>query len=115
MAGGSYSAVNGPGAVKALDLWKTMISEKLGSQDVLSQGQWDSTGTFNAGNAAMAISGPWELGRMSTEAKFDWGVTLLTTEVKGGAWSSAMGDFDWGNFASTKHPDEAFRMLEYFV
>jgi len=115
MSGGSYSAVNGEGTVKALDLWKTMIDEKLGSQDVLSQGQWDSTGTFNAGNAAMAISGPWELGRMSTDAKFDWGVTLLPTQTKGGARSSAMGDFDWGIFAGTKHPDEAFRMMEYFV
>lgn len=115
MSGGGYQAVNGPGAVKALDLWKTLIDEKLGSQDVLSQGQWDSTGTFNAGNAAMAISGPWELGRMATDAKFDWGVTLLPTETAGGARSSAMGDFNWGIFASTEHPDESFRMLEYFV
>ena len=115
MSGGGYSAVNGPGAVKALDLWKTIIDEKLGSQDVLSQGQWDSTGTFNAGNAAMAISGPWEINRMATDAKFDWGVTLLPTETAGGARSSAMGDFNWGIFAATEHPDESFRMLEYFV
>ncbi len=115
MSGGSFQKVNGEGAVKALDLWKTIIDEKLASQDVLSQGQWDSTGTFNAGNAAMAISGPWELNRMATDAKFDWGVTLLPTETAGGARSSAMGDFDWGIFATTKHPDEAFRMLEYFV
>ena len=115
MSGGSYQAVNGPGAVKALDLWKTLIDEKLGSQDVLSQGQWDSTGTFNAGNAAMAISGPWEINRMATDAKFDWGVTLLPTETAGGARSSAMGDFNWGIFAATAHPDESFRMLEYFV
>lgn len=115
MSGGSYQQVNGPGAVKALDLWKTMIDEKLGSQDVLSQGQWDSTGTFNAGNAAMAISGPWELGRMADEAKFDWAVTLLPTETPDGMRSSAMGDFNWGIFANTQHPDEAFRMLEYFV
>ena len=115
MSGGGYQAVNGPGAVKALDLWKTIIDEKLASQDVLAQGQWDSTGTFNAGNAAMAISGPWEINRMASDAKFDWGVTLLPTETAGGARSSAMGDFNWGIFASTEHPDEAFRMLEYFV
>lgn len=115
MSGGGYDKVNGPGAVKALELWKTMLDDKLGSQDVLSQGQWDSTGTFNAGNAAMAISGPWELGRMATDAKFDWGVTLLPTETPDGARSSAMGDFNWGIFAATQHPDESFRMLEYFV
>lgn len=115
MAGGSWKQVNGEGSVRALDLWKTMLDEKLGSQDVLSQGQWDSTGTFNAGNAAMAISGPWEINRMATDAKFDWGVALLPTETAGGIRSSAMGDFNWGIFASTPHPDESFRMLEYFV
>ena len=115
MAGGDFAHVNGEGVVKALDLWKTLIDEKLGSQDVLSQGQWDSTGTFNAGNAAMAISGPRELGRMSTDAKFDWGVTLLPTQTKGGPRSFAMGDFNWGIFATTQHPDEAFRAIEYFA
>ncbi|WP_395822086.1 ABC transporter substrate-binding protein [Devosia sp.] len=115
MGGDSFKEVNTAGAIKALETWKTMLDEKLASQDVLSQGQWDSTGTFNAGNAAMAISGPWELGRMATDAKFDWGVALLPTETEGGARSSAMGDFNWGIFASTKHPDESFRAIEYFV
>lgn len=115
MSGGSYTEVNGPGAIKALELWKTMIDEKLASQDVLSLGQWDSTGTFNSGNAAMAISGPWELNRMSTDAKFDWGVALLPTETPDGARSSALGGFNWGIFSTTKHPDEAFKLLEYYV
>jgi multiple sugar transport system substrate-binding protein len=115
MAGGNFDKVNAPGAVRALEIWKTMLDEKLASQDVLSMGQWDATGTFNAGNAAMAISGPWELGRMSTDAKFDWGVTLLPTATADGERSSAMGDFNWGIFATTKHPDEAFRAIEYFV
>lgn len=115
MSGGSYSQVNGPGAVKALGIWKTMIDEKLASPDVLNLGQWDSTGTFNSGNAAMAISGPWELDRMSTDAKFDWGVALLPTETADGARSSALGGFNWGIMSTTKHPDEAFRLLEYFV
>ncbi len=115
MSGGSFEEVNGPGAVKALELWKTILDEKLASQDVLSQGQWDSTGTFNAGNAAMAISGPWELNRMAADATFDWGVTLLPTEVAGGQRSSAMGDFNWGIFATTEHPEEAFEAIEFFV
>jgi multiple sugar transport system substrate-binding protein len=115
MGGGSFKEVNTPGAVKALEIWKTLLDEKLASQDVLSQGQWDSTGTFNAGNAAMAISGPWELGRMATDAKFDWGVALLPTETEGGPRSSAMGDFDMGIFSTSQHPDEAFKVIEYFA
>ncbi len=114
MSGGDYTKVNGPGAVKALELWKTLLDEKLASQDVLSVGQWDSTGFFNNGQAAMAISGPWELNRMSEDAKFDWGVALLPTETEGGQRASALGGFDWGIAAQTQHPDEAFRLLEYF-
>lgn len=115
MGGGSYDNVNTPGAVRALEIWTTMLNEKLASQDVLALGQWDSTGTFNAGNAAMAISGPWELGRMSEDAQFEWGVTLLPTATEDGERSSAMGDFNYGIFASTQHPDEAFRAIDYFV
>ncbi len=115
MAGGGYTNVNVPGAVEALDAWKTMIDDKSASQDVLSLGQWDSTGTFNSGNAAMAISGPWELDRMSTDAKFDWGVALLPTQTEGGDRSSALGGFNTGIFSTTKHPDEAFALLEFFA
>ncbi len=115
MAGASYENINADGAVKALDTWKTIIGEKLASPDTLTRSQWDSTGTFNSGNAAMAISGPWELDRMIAEAKFDWGVALLPVPQEGAERSSAMGDFNWAIFASTKHPQEAFKVLEYFV
>ncbi len=114
MSGGDYTKVNGPGAVKALELWKTFLDEKLASQDVLSVGQWDSTGFFNNGQAAMAISGPWELNRMAEDADFEWGVALLPTESEGSQRASALGGFDWGITAQTQHPDEAFRLLEFF-
>jgi multiple sugar transport system substrate-binding protein len=115
MGGGSYDNINAPGAVKALEIWKQLIDDKLASRDTLTRSQWDATGTFNSGNAAMAISGPWELDRMLKEAKFDWGVTLLPVPAEGAERSSAMGDFNWAIFANTKHPDEAFKVLEYFA
>ncbi len=115
MSGGSYNQVNTEGAIEVLELWKTMIDNGWASRDVLSLGQWDSTGTFNSGNAAMAVSGPWEIDRMVEDAKFDWGVALLPTITEGGERSSALGGFDWGIMATTKHPDEAFRALEFFA
>ena len=115
MGGGGYDKINAPGAVKALEIWKTIIDEKLASRDTLTRSQWDSTGTFNSGNAAMAISGPWELDRMVKEAKFDWGVALLPLPEAGSKRSSAMGDFNWAIFSKTQHPKEAFKVLEYFV
>jgi multiple sugar transport system substrate-binding protein len=115
MAGATYDNINTDGAVKALSTWKEIMDDKLASPDTLTRGQWDSTATFNAGNAAMAISGPWELDRMVKDAKFDWGVALLPVPQEGVERSSAMGDFNWAIFSSSKHPQEAFKVLEYFV
>lgn len=113
MTGGSFEKVNGDGAAAALDFWKSLFDEGLTSPDTLTRGQWDSTGTFNGGNAAMVISGPWELGRMAADANFDWGVTLLPVPEQGAPRASALGDFNLAIFANTEHPDEAFQLLEY--
>ena len=115
MSGGSYKKVNTEGAIEAMDMFKSFIDKGYASHDVLSLGQSDSTATFNSGNAAMAISGDWELNRMLKDAKFEWGLALLPTLVKDGPRSSALGGYDWGILSSTKHPDEAFRVLEFFV
>lgn len=114
MTGGSFEEVNGEGAADALAFWKRLLDEGLTSPDTLTRGQWDSTGTFNGGNAAMAISGPWELNRMAADADFDWGVTLLPVREEGGPRASALGDFNLAIFANTEHPEEAFAFLEYF-
>jgi multiple sugar transport system substrate-binding protein len=114
MAGGSFDNINAEGVAEALALWDTFIEEGLASPDTLTRGQWDSTGTFNGGNAAMAISGPWELGRMAQDAEFDWGVTLLPVREEGGERASALGDFNLAIFANTEHPEAAFAYLEYF-
>lgn len=115
MAGATYDHINTDGAVKALTTWKQIIDEKLASPDTLTRSQWDATATFNAGNAAMAISGPWEIDRMLKDAKFDWGTALLPVPQQGAERSSAMGDYNWAIFSKTKHPEEAFKVLEYFV
>ncbi|MGL4091819.1 ABC transporter substrate-binding protein [Agrobacterium cavarae] len=113
MAGGDYNKVNVPGGVEALTLWKKFIDEGLASKDTLIRGQWDSTGTFNAGNAAMSISGPWELPRMSKDAKFDYRVAILPVPKEGAPHASALGEGDNVIVANSKHPKEAFKFIEY--
>lgn len=113
MAGGSFDNINVSGAADALDLWKKLFDEGLTSPDTLTRGQWDSTGTFNGGNAAMAISGPWELKRMSKDAKFDWGVALLPVPAADAPRASALGDFNVAIFSNSENPDAAFKFLEY--
>ena len=113
MAGGDYNKLNTADDVKALEFWQTLIDQKLASPDTLVRSQFDSTATFNAGNAAMAISGPWELPRMSQDAKFDYRVALLPTMTQGSPHVSALGEGDNVIFARSRHPQQAFEFLEY--
>ncbi|MFV0382407.1 ABC transporter substrate-binding protein [Paracoccus sp. (in: a-proteobacteria)] len=113
MTGGDYDNINTPGAARALNLWKSFIDEGIASPDTLIRGQWDSTGTFNAGSAAMSISGPWELPRMSSEAKFEFRATLLPVPEEGAERASALGEGDNVILASSDNPDEAFMFLEF--
>ena len=113
MTGGDYDNIDTPGAERALTLWKAFLDERLASPDTLIRGQWDSTGTFNAGNAAMSISGPWEIPRMSEEAQFDWRVALLPVPEEGAQRASALGEGDNVILANTDQPDAAFAFLEF--
>jgi multiple sugar transport system substrate-binding protein len=115
MAGGDYNRLDTPDDVKALEFWQKLIDEKLASPDTLVRSQYDSTATFNAGDAAMAISGPWELPRMATDAKFDYRVALLPTMTAGSPHVSALGEGDNVILARSKHPKAAFAFLEFLA
>ncbi|MBS1302727.1 sugar ABC transporter substrate-binding protein [Loktanella sp. SALINAS62] len=113
MTGGNFDNIATDGAERALNLWKQMIDERLASPDTLIRSQWDSTGTFNAGSAAMVISGPWEIPRMSQDADFDWRVALLPVPEEGAERASALGEGDNVILANTDQPDAAFAFLEF--
>ncbi|GAB1582766.1 ABC transporter substrate-binding protein [Phyllobacterium phragmitis] len=113
MTGGDYNKVDTEGGVKVLEFWRKLIDEKLASPDTLIRSQYDSTATFNAGNAAMAISGPWEMPRMSKEAKFEYRAALLPVPQEDAPRASALGEGDNVILANSKHPKEAFILLEW--
>lgn len=113
MTGGDYNNVNTEGGARALNMWKAFIDEGLASPDTLIRGQWDSTGTFNTGAAAMSISGPWELPRMSSEAQFEFRAAMLPVPEEGAERASALGEGDNVILASSDNPDEAFMFLEF--
>ncbi|KXF76594.1 ABC transporter substrate-binding protein [Paramesorhizobium deserti] len=113
MTGGDYNKVDTDGGVKVLEFWGKLIDEKLASPDTLIRSQYDSTATFNAGNAAMAISGPWEMPRMAREAKFEYRAALLPIPQEGAARASALGEGDNVILANSKHPKEAFVLIEW--
>ncbi|WP_109993716.1 extracellular solute-binding protein [Salinisphaera sp. LB1] len=113
MTGGNWNRIDTPGAARALNLWKKFIDQKIASPDTLVHSQWESTATFVAGNAAMAISGPWELPRMQKNAHFDFRAAMLPIPAKNGQHASALGGGDNVILANTKHPEAAFKFLEF--
>lgn len=114
MTGGDYDDVDTPGGVEVLTTWKKILDERLASPDTLIRGQYESTATFVSGNAAMAISGPWELPRLTSEAKFDYRAALLPVPEVGATRASALGEGDNVILANSDNPDAAFKVIEYF-
>lgn len=112
-AGADWNKLNDPGAVRAAEFWKKLLDEKLASPDTVSRSQSEAAATFANGNAAMDISGPWELPGFEKNAKFKWRVALLPAEKAGGVQASALGEQNHAILRSAKNPAVAFQFLEY--
>lgn len=111
--GADFNTLNSDGAVRALEFWQKLVDTKVSSPDVLVWRQNDATGQFMAGNAAMSISGPWELPALAQGAKFDYRVALLPGETETSPRASALGEFQNAILSSSKHPAETFQFMEY--
>ena len=112
-AGGSLEDLTSPEAVSALEFWTGLVEDGNATRDVVNMRQYEATNTFIAGNAAMAISGPWELPRIDREATFDWRVAKLPVKEGVGIEASALGGFNWVIPAGAKDKEAAFRFLEF--
>lgn len=112
-AGADWNRLNDPGAVRAVEFWRKLIDEKLASPDTVSRSQSEAAATFVNGNAAMDISGPWELPGFEKNAKFKWRVAMLPAEKAGGVHASALGEQNHAILRSAKNPAVAFQFLEY--
>lgn len=95
-AGGDISHLDSPAAAEALQFLVDLVQNGYASRDVVNMRQYEATNTMINGNAAMAISGPWELPRIDKEAKFDWRVAKLPVKADVGVEATALGGFDWG-------------------
>lgn len=111
--GADWDKLNDPGAIRAVEFWGKLIDEKLASPDTVSRSQSEAAATFVNGNAAMDISGPWELPGFEKNAKFKWRVAMLPAEKAGGLHASALGEQNHAILRTSKNPDAAFQFLEY--
>lgn len=71
------------------------------------------TSLFNEGKAAMVVSGPWFLGEIAGERKFD--VTILPTMPGGLRAQPFLGSEAVFLSAFSKHKDEALKVMDYLT
>jgi multiple sugar transport system substrate-binding protein len=112
-AGGDWRHVDSPAGVAALTFWQSLLDDRIASRDTLVRRQTDSFATFTNGDAAMAISGPWELPDLSKGAHFHWRVALLPVAHAGAREASALGEHVLLLPRTSTHQAQSFEFLEY--
>ncbi len=114
-AGADIDTLDTPEAASALQVWVDLVKNGYSSKDVLTMRQFEGTSTFMAKNAALVISGPWELPRIEKDAKFNWGVRTLPVKDGVNIEASALGDYNWVIPTGAKDPDASFKFIEYMT
>jgi len=112
-AGGRLSNLTTPEATSALQLWVDFVSKGQTSRDALVKRQFEMTNTWVAGNAAMVVSGPWELQRISKDVHFDWRVAPLPYDDDKKIEASALGGYVWAIPKGARNREGAFAVIEY--
>jgi multiple sugar transport system substrate-binding protein len=113
-AGADIDKLDTPEAAAALQVWVELVSSGAASRDVLTVSQSEGTNRLISGNAAMAISGPWDTPRVSQQARFEWSVAPLPVRGIGQEIrASALGGWNWAIPQGSKNPDAAWRVIEH--
>ncbi|MDY0095852.1 MAG: sugar ABC transporter substrate-binding protein [Candidatus Vecturithrix sp.] len=109
---GNKVIINSPENLKGLEFYLDLYREhKVVPPDTPSVDYVAEEQYFLSGKVAMMFNGPWNLGNMY-EAKINWGVAL---EPKSERHAAHIGGCPVGIFATTKHPEEAWKFATYLV
>lgn len=114
-AGADIDSLDTPEAASALQVWVDFVKNGHASKDVLTIRQFEGTNNFMTENAAMVISGPWELPRIEKDVTFNWGVTTLPVKDGVNIEASALGDYNWVIPTGAKDPEASFKFIEFMT
>jgi multiple sugar transport system substrate-binding protein len=80
-AGGDVPTIGDQASVDALDYVNSFVEDGSAPKSILSWGQNDIANQFIAGNCSMMVNGPWELGALADQARFEWNAAPLPRGV----------------------------------
>jgi multiple sugar transport system substrate-binding protein len=112
--GADIDRLDSPEAAVALQVWVELVSSGAASRDVLTVSQSEGTNRLISGNAAMAISGPWDTPRVAQQARFEWSVAPLPVRGTGEPIrASGLGGWNWAIPQGSRNVDTAWRVIEH--
>lgn len=114
-AGASVATLDSPGAVEALTFWTTLVNRGFSSRDVVTMRQYEVANTFMSGNAAMVVTGPWDLPRIAQGSRHRWAVALLPVHQDRNIRVSALGDFLFCVPRGARNRAGALRVLDHML
>jgi len=76
-AGGDVPTIGDQASIDALDFVNSFVKDGTAPKSILSWGQNDIANQFIARNCSMMVNGPWELGALAEQARFDWDVAPM--------------------------------------
>lgn len=106
---GKKVIIDSPESIEAVQFASDLIN-KYHVQPTTAQSQ-GLTNLFLSGKAAMKLLGPWDWADVSKNASFKWDIVPMPAGKAGNVSAAAYLPIGIGK--STKHPDEAFKLLEF--
>ncbi|MFJ4923739.1 ABC transporter substrate-binding protein [Streptomyces sp. NPDC088725] len=82
-AGGDEAHLDNGKGVKALQLWKDLVTSKSASSAAVTWNQQDVNDQFIAGRAAMMINGPWQVPVLNEHKDLHWAVASIPVPEAG--------------------------------
>lgn len=112
MAGADIYSLDSPEAADGLRLLTDMYQNGWMTPESLNFDQSSAMGVFASQNAAMTMTGPWDLGQLE-DVDFEWDVALLPYKEDVGIRASALGGENYAIMKDADHVEEAWEFIKW--
>ncbi|PWH07176.1 ABC transporter substrate-binding protein [Brachybacterium endophyticum] len=116
--GGDEDDLAGEGVAGAAEFWSQLVRDGSASRSVVNWGQGDVIDQFKAGNAAMAVNGPWNIAGLEADTPdLEWDVVTLPVPRAGEESVAPLGGEVWTIPVTGDEEKQrsAAKLLEAFV
>ena len=96
--------------IEAVEFLQRLVAEGSSPQLPATSDSYNALNSFVAGDAAMAVDGPWQLAYIAEQVDFEFGVATIPAGPDGSR--TPVAGSGYGVSASCEYPEEALRAIE---